>query len=416
MIDDHRLNEMVSKLGRGKMAFLEGIQELAGEYGRPVNIEIDIERGALARISEFFISRSFGNPAIVMDPTTYKVAGEKVCELLSSKGIKNRSHILKPNSKEQIIADEQTLVQLFMEITDDIDVLVAVGSGTIHDVVRFVSFKMNKPFISVPTAASVDGFTSRGAPLILRGVKQTVQVSAPIAVFADLDILVEAPAEMTAAGFGDILGKYTSLFDWKISHLIGQEPFDQKAADITRNLLEACVLHVEEIANRDAKGIKILMQSLIESGLVMLLLGYSRPASGGEHHLSHYWEMEFLRNEASQLLHGAKVGVATAIIADLYKGMFQKTTYEKLVDSTYGKNMAVNLETIREFIKELPASEKLKQLLKTVGGPSTSEELGVEKSLVQRSLNEAYHLRDRCTGLFLINQLKSKDLSFPFHK
>lgn len=200
----------------------------------------------------------------------------------------------------------------------------AVGSGTIHDIVRFVSFKMDIPIIAVPTAASVDGFTSKGAPLIFRGFKNTIQTASPLAVFADINIIKKAPQELTAAGFGDIIGKYTPLLDWKISNLIANEPYNELAAHLTKNSLVACVNHVEEIAAHSELGIKILMQSLIESGLVMLALDFSRPASGSEHHLSHYWEMELLKNDQKQLLHGAKVGVAATIIIDLYEKFFLK--------------------------------------------------------------------------------------------
>ncbi len=100
---------------------------------------------------------------------------------------------------------------------------------------------------------------------------------------------------MVAAGFGDMLGKYTSLFDWKFGSLTAGEPYSQTAADITRNALQMCVDHAESIAKRDEDGIRLLISALIESGLAMLLFGQSHPASGAEHHLSHYWEMEYIR-------------------------------------------------------------------------------------------------------------------------
>lgn len=43
---------------------------------------------------------------------------------------------------------------------EDIDMILAVGTGTIHDISRYMAFQYKIPFISVPTAASVDGFTS----------------------------------------------------------------------------------------------------------------------------------------------------------------------------------------------------------------------------------------------------------------
>ena len=71
-----------------------------------------------------------------------------------------------------------------------------MGAGTLHDIVRFCSDKTTKPFISIPTAPSVDGFTSMGAPLIVRGVKKTFQTAAPIGVFADIDVLKVAQSRV----------------------------------------------------------------------------------------------------------------------------------------------------------------------------------------------------------------------------
>lgn len=390
------------------MTALKKIQEMAEKCnGNVINTHtIEIEEGALDKLSEFLLSHSFGYPAVVVDQNTHEAVGKRISSQFSCHEVQHNYHILEANQHGQVIADEATLIQLLIEMSENTDVLIAAGAGTIHDIVRFVSFKMNKPFISVPTAASVDGFTSRGAPLIFKGVKQTIQTSAPIAVFADLAVLAEAPAEMTAAGFGDILGKYTSLLDWQISHLAGGEPYCQEAAEITKNALDACIAHVEDIGARNHAGISILMKALIESGLVMLALGYSRPASGAEHHLSHYWEMELLRENKRQLLHGSKVGVATVIMTDLYKETLEKSLPKLL---SHEQKLSGILEVIPKKIERLPQLETLKALLETVGGPATHQDLGIEDELVEESIHGAHHLRQRCTGLYLMNASGGKN-------
>jgi len=376
--------------------------------------EIFIEQRALGLIPTYLSSKKLKKIVLVVDENTRKAAGEKLNNMLENYEFKITIIELKPNKHEQVIADEQTLIKLFLEMPNDTDIIVAVGAGTIHDVVRFASYKMAIPFISVPTAASVDGFTSKGAPLIIQGFKNTFQTASPIAVFADIDVLKEAPHEMTAAGFGDIIGKYTSLLDWKISSLIANEPYNQLAADLTKQSLEACVSNVQEIANRSDYGLSILMQSLIESGLVMLVLDYSRPASGSEHHLSHYWEMDLLKKDAKQLLHGAKVGVAVSIIIDLYKQLIINLDVKKIAyDSNYVDSFIGNWDQIKVAINELPNSNYIRYLLKTVGGATTPKELNIDDKLVVESLNEAFHLRNRCTGLFLINQLKKETIKYP---
>ncbi|MCM3478720.1 sn-glycerol-1-phosphate dehydrogenase [Caldibacillus thermoamylovorans] len=369
--------------------------------------EIRVEKNAILHIRELIKRKQWKNIVVVYDQNTYLAAGEKLIKFLMNDFEEVIGININENEHGQVIANEESLVQVFIKTPNDADVLIAVGSGTIHDIVRFAGHKMNIPFISVPTAASVEGFTSKGAPLILRGVKQTIQTAAPIAVFADIDVIKAAPREMAAAGFGDILGKYTSLLDWEISKLVGNEPFHEGAASLTRKALETCVEYIEEISNADEKGITILMNALIESGLVMQILDYSRPASGAEHHLSHYWEMYLLKTNQKQLLHGAKVGVATTMIVELYKKNWKKLLRsERIKNTVYGNGIEQYGEYIFSVIEKLPSPDELKKLLEKVGGPTTVEELGIPQEIVIESLNEAHHLRDRCTGLLLLNQIK----------
>lgn len=392
---------------RDRMKDFKAIDQLAKELheDRSQLPYIEVRKGALQAITPYIREQGFRHITIIVDDNTWEAAGERIFHELEKHQIGGEVVLIKSNEHDQVLADEDAIVQVLVETSQQSNALIAVGTGTIHDITRFCSHKMNIPFLSVPTAASVDGYTSKGAPLILRGFKQTIQTASPIAVFADIDIIKKAPREMTAAGFGDILAKNTSLLDWKISHWINDEPYNGRAADLTRNSLQLCIDHVEEIAQADDEGIRLLMNALIESGLVMLLLNFSRSASGGEHHLSHYWEMDLLKRNAPQVLHGAKVGVATAIITELYQ------SYANDLD-VFGANTG----QIAEEIHHLYKPDQMTQWLQLVGGATTPYELGIDDDLVQKSLNEAFRLRDRYTGLYLINQAKSKEILYPVSK
>jgi glycerol-1-phosphate dehydrogenase [NAD(P)+] len=381
-----------------------------GNHHNKIPIEkIIVGHHVLEELVSFIQKKGFRQPVLIADLNTFQAGGEKLSRNLTEVGIYFTSSLIKPDEKNDVVADEISLVQALLEIPNETDVIVAVGAGTIHDIARFCSAKTGLPFISVPTAPSVDGFTSMGAPLIVRGVKTTFQMTAPIAVFADIDILKASPRKMIAAGFGDMLAKYTALADWKFDHLLKDEPYCPLVARITKDALDACFKKAEKIAECDEEGVQILIEALIKSGLSMLIFGQSHPASGGEHHLSHYWEMEFLKQKRPAVLHGAKVGVSTSLLAEVYKETFLPFISEpnfllSVKDKDLVKRMEENLLEITAIYQEIPNSTQLRVLLEMIGGETMPSQLGVDQELIKASLREAHHLRNRYTALKFINE------------
>jgi glycerol-1-phosphate dehydrogenase [NAD(P)+] len=262
---------------------------------------------------------------LIADTNTYAALGERVGNALKAKGWELTRIVLEG---PEVIADERYLVQVLVHAPLGHSTFLAVGSGTLTDITRFTSHRMGQSFISIPTAPSVDGFTSIGAPLVLRGVKHTVLCQAPIALFADLETLSSAPHNLIAAGFGDMLGKITSLADWKLGSLLWEEPFNADIFKRSEAAIASCISHASAIGQSSRKGVETLMNALIESGLCMLDFGDTRPASGAEHHASHYWEMKLLQENRPAILHGAKVGVATIHIVEQYAALRQMSRQE----------------------------------------------------------------------------------------
>lgn len=359
---------------------IEGLDLQSIEIGPVV-----LESGAINQVAPFLKEAGFTRITIAADENTYAIAGHALKGLIEDTGIAVQETLITPEQQGDVIADEAALIQLILSLkASSAEAVVAVGSGTLHDISRFSAYAVGIPFVSVPTAPSVDGFNSKGAPLVLHGDKITIQAIGPAAIFADLDILMTAPAALVAAGFGDMLGKYTSLFDWKFGSLAGGETYSPIVAELTTNALQQCVDHIDEIANHSIEGIRILTRSLLESGFAMLLFGQSHPASGAEHHLSHYWEMEFLRLGRRQILHGAKVGVACALISELYHRLANDSP--ELFPEEHRQTLLGEIETI-------PNGQAIKDLLGKVGGPTKPEDLGVAEQLLERSLREAHHIR-----------------------
>ncbi len=373
-----------------------------------------VEPSACLQIPAFVQRKSYRHIVMVCDEWTFQVAGESIQQSLLQQGLTCKLIMLRKNELADVIADEISVVQILTETdVERTDVFLAVGTGTIHDLVRFVASKVVKPFISVPTAPSVDGFTSIGAPLIIRGEKITLPAVAPIAIFADLVLLSQAPKALIAAGFADMLAKYVSLIDWKFSHRIAGEPYCEAVAHITANALQRCVSQVNAIASLEVEGIHALITALIESGLAMLIFGQSHPASGAEHHVSHYWEMIYLRTGRKQLLHGAKVGVATILISHFYHQLASKNPWSA-VDPNHAEQQSEatriqeNWSEITSWIASIPSTKQIMKWLQAVGAPVTAEALGIDHELLQESMQHAYRVRNRYTLMRAYREFEPK--------
>lgn len=382
-----------------------------GNAHHPVQLDpVRIEKGALAEAAAHIRRLSIRKTAMLVDRNTYEAAGADLMRHLTGEQIGCNIVELKENDNGDVLADEVAIVQALLEIPQDSELVIAVGAGTIHDIARFVSYKMKIPFLSVPTAPSVDGFNSMGAPLIVRGEKRTFQLHSPIALFADLDVLMRAPRAMRAAGFGDMIGKFTSLTDWTFSHLVGGEPFCPTVYRIAKQALDHCIVHMEETIRDTETGVRALMEGLILSGVAMLIFGHSHPASGGEHHVSHTWEMQAIRENKKQQLHGAKVGVSSMLVADRYKTEFaamlqlpERELAERLKPAIQ-KRFIANREKLEGAIHQLPDVEFYRDPLAKLGGATKPDELGIDDESVRISLAQAHRIRERYTILRFLNE------------
>jgi len=283
------------------------------------NLPYTIDAAAVQNLQSFCAERQLRHFVLVCDQNTYPALGSKVEAALRSQGL----DVITANLGENVIADERSIVRTLLAADAQERVYLAVGSGTLTDIARFCSFKARTSFISLPTAASVDGYFSTGAPLVIGGLKQTYYTHAPLAVFADLPTLCAAPSLLTGAGFGDMVAKYLSLADWKLGHLLWDERYDPEIAERVAQAAAGCAAAAEAIGRREPEAIRALMEGLIDSGLCMLAFGNSYPASGAEHHISHFWEMLLLNQGRPPIYHGLKVAAASVLTAGWYADLRQ---------------------------------------------------------------------------------------------
>ncbi|WP_160676336.1 sn-glycerol-1-phosphate dehydrogenase [Clostridium sp. C8-1-8] len=341
--------------------------------GRPHNISVKaiyIEAKATRYLKELL--REYKNPVFVCDANTKRASEEALYEYFSQYKVIELTG-------ENIHADNDNVEKLSSKIEAKADIFIAVGSGTIHDLTRYVAFERSIPFISVPTAASVDGFVSTVAAMTWNGMKKTFSSKAPIYVLADTDIFSKAPYRLTASGISDLMGKYTALADWKISNILTNEYFCESIYDLEMEAVKEVESILDKIKLGHEKSMEKLMYALILSGLAMQMIGNSRPASGAEHHISHLWEMGVI-NEPIDALHGEKVSVGLILSLEKYGEILEAMESNKcrvidnseleleLLKDTFGKKglyEEVLAENGESLLKSIELS-KLEQSFKAI--------------------------------------------------
>lgn len=317
---------------------------------------------------------------LVTDNYTYEAAGRQVEQLLDQAGLAYHKRVFQ--TETPLVPNEYALGSVLAAMTSQDDMLLAVGSGTLNDVTKYVSARTGVPYVIAATAPSMDGYASTVAPTILDGFKTTLPAVYPAAIVADVDILKDAPMPMLTAGFGDIIGKFTSLADWRLSHQLNGEYYCPEVAGVIEAAVETCAANAKALAQREPQAIQAVTEALILSGLAMGMVGVSRPASGAEHQMAHYWEMDALRRGEEHPLHGNAVGVGTVLAASLYE-------------------MAV------EYLPQgfaAPDKGQILACLQAAGSCADPKELGIRRELCLESLLHAMELRDRFTVQKLLEQ------------
>ncbi len=240
-------------------------------------------------------------PWIVADENTWDAAGQRVAEILRASG----SVLLSPR-----VFPAAPRLHATSELADELAAAMpgnalplAVGSGTVNDLVKRASGLRQKRYCCIPTACSVDGYTSSGAALTRGGFKQTLPCPPPFAVVADLAVLKTAPAEMLASGYADLAAKLPAGADWIIVDELGLEPINSAVWQLVQQDLKTWLA--------DHNNLEHIFMGLAATGYAMQLYHESRPASGAEHLFSHIWEMEGLEYKGEPVSHGFKVGVGT---------------------------------------------------------------------------------------------------------
>ncbi len=377
---------------------------------------------------------------LVADQRTWEVAGARLAAALRPAYEVTTCRLRDP-ARGHITAAVRLIDELATEFPDRHDLLVAVGSGTVNDITKELAHRRQRPYLVLATAASMNGYTSAIVALLAAGLKITRPATPPLAVFADPAMLAAAPRELTLAGLGDLVSRPYCGCDWKLAALLRDEyhcPLPE------RLLAEPFARLLESLPQRgcgDPKAVTELFELLLISGLAMAITGTSSPASGGEHLLSHYWDMTRIRDSLPINLHGAQVGVAALLVDTLYKEIlehdFARARFrpgpddrqsEQEIREVFGPLAAAvwpqwqaklaarsqrDLRRLREhepaikaeIARTLAIGTRVRHALTACQAPTSGSQLGLSAAELRAAIRHARKIRTRYTVLDLAAEL-----------
>ena len=388
---------------------------------------------------------------VIDDPRTRAVAGVRVIGLLKAAGRDVVEHVINPDGSD--FHATYAKVEEVREAIAAADgaIPVAVGSGVINDLTKRACGELGLRYMVVGTAASMDGYTAYGAAITKDGMKQTMDCKAPLGCIVDSAVAAAAPKEMTASGYADLIAKIPAGADWIIADLIGAEAIHPLAWKLVQGPLRDTLSNPSGCASGDEREVRKLCEGLVMSAFAMQAMGSSRPASGTEHQVSHYWDMEDLAFEGKPVSHGFKVGIgtlaSTATLEFLLEQDLSKMDVEEKVAAWWPSFDAVKAtfpsvfpgrpahvtRAELEFAKKFPSRDELrkeltairdnwgdlaakiraqrmpfaevKENLRKVGAPTEPEEIGVTRARFRETYAGVPYMRARYFGADLVQRL-----------
>ena len=408
-----------------------------------------IGRGAVSRTAEMFNTLFPGQKAIIVaDENTWEVAGKEVQKSLDDCGIESYDPFV--FKSKDFYAEWQHIESLEQHMQGVDAIAVAVGSGVINDSVKYVSHLIGRRYMCVGTAASMDGFTAYGASITKDGNKQTFDCPAPLGFILDSDIAADAPKELAASGYADLIAKIPAGADWMIADVVGSEKIDSFAWDLVQDGLKESLSDPAAVFAGDVDKTQALADGLLMSGFAMQAIQSSRPASGTEHQYSHCWDMEDLCFDGKHVSHGFKVGIGTMVSTAELEFLLEKgmdnvdvdacveawKTWEEMEQEIREvmagkpghiaralvevKGKYVDKEGLRHQLETLKAAwpelsekirkqiipfEQVRENLRLVGAPYEPEMIGVTRERLRKTVSYIPYMRSRFTNIDVIYRL-----------
>lgn len=393
-----------------------------------------VGKGAIREIASLMARYGATRPYLIADRNTYQAAGKEVCKVLDAHNIPYSLYVF---SQETIHPNEEAVGSAAMHYDVSCDMVIGIGSGVINDIGKLISKLTKTPYIIVATAPSMDGYASATSSMDVDGLKTSVPSRCANVIVGDLDVLRQAPVQMLISGLGDMLAKYVSICEWRISNLITGEYYCPTVAEYIRKALKKCVDHAEGLLNREEEAVRAVFEGLIIGGVAMNYAGLSRPASGVEHYFSHVWDMRALEFGMPASTHGIQCALGTLYALRIYEQVkkytpdvalaeqkvsaFDHPSYDQFLKDFLGRSAESMLaleekegkydpvkhhsriayiaehwqELVQIMEQELPAAAELERLLKAIGAPCSVEEIGLSADILRPTFEATKDIRDK---------------------
>ncbi len=393
-----------------------------------------IGTGAVEALPDFLAQTGVTRPFIISDPNTRGAAWYLVEPVMDTADIPYSEYVY---AGAHVEPDEQALGSLVMAFDPRCDGILAMGSGVLNDLAKVFAHALRLPSLVVATAPSMDGYASDSAAMIREHVKVSLYNACPQAIIADTRILREAPERLLQAGLGDMLAKYLSICEWRISHLVTGEYYCENIAGLVRASLQKIVTNIEGFKAREAAAVDSVTEGLVLSGIAMAFAEISRPASGLEHYFSHLWEMMALERGQPVELHGIQVGIGTLLslrIWEMLRGMtpdrqtaenfintFDESAWEAMVRRIFGgaaeailktaraegrndkaahaRRLQLTLDHWQDILRiadeELPPLKDVENIMRVMGCPTRPSEIGFDARDTHDALLGSREIRNK---------------------
>lgn len=254
--------------------------------------------------------------------------------------------------------DEASFVIDNIQNTDAI--ILAFGGGSVLDIVKYCASKCDAPYITVPSTLSNDAVYSCVSRLTTNGKKRSYGVQPPTGIIVDLDVVKKSPKDLILAGVADLVSNLSALEDWKLAHKNIGEPINELAFMLAKEAAMPLFNYKEEDLFTD-EFLFDLTNSIITSGLAMIIGGNTRMTSGAEHLISHAIDEYFPEKST---IHGLQVAWAHLIIEREYR--HNDSGYHRLFSfyNDIGLINSINKNiqfTVEDFKALMPLASKMRQ-------------------------------------------------------